>query len=109
MSTSRLETTRLLAKVFNIEDFLSPDSLSHDELNYYNSITRVLDRHVDKYVDWLGTAEAQEAFYQESVQRKAPACHREFSVPFPEPGSVFHQPLQGQLPPNGSFRKSGKP
>ena len=70
MSTSRLETTRLLAKVFNIEDFLSPDSLSHDELNYYNSITRVLDRHVDKYVDWLGTAEAQEAFYQESVQRK---------------------------------------
>ena len=51
MSTSRLETTRLLAKVFNIEDFLSPDSLSHDELNYYNSITRVLDRHVDKYVD----------------------------------------------------------
>ena len=70
MSTSRLETTRLLAKVFNIEDFLSPDSLSHDELNYYNSITRVLDRHVDKYVDWLGTSEAQEAFYQESVQRK---------------------------------------
>lgn len=70
MSTSRLETTRLLAKVFNIEDFLSPDSLSHDELNYYNSITRVLDRHVDKYVDWLGTPEAQEAFYQESVQRK---------------------------------------
>ncbi|MBO6274641.1 MAG: minor capsid protein [Methanobrevibacter sp.] len=70
MPDSRLETTRLLAKVFNIEDFLSPDSLSHDELNYYNNITRVLDSHIDKYVDWLGTPEAQEAFYQESVQRK---------------------------------------
>ena len=70
MPDSRLETTRLLAKVFNIEDFLSPDSLSHDELNYYHNITRVLDSHIDKYVDWLGTPEAQEAFYQESVQRK---------------------------------------
>ena len=62
--SERLETTRLLAKAFNINDFLDPTRLAHDELQYYNTLTRAFDKTVSKYIDWLETDEAREVFYQ---------------------------------------------
>ena len=63
-SNARIKTNLLLAKAFNLEDFLDPNKLTHEELNYYNELTRLVDKHIDIFVDWLGTSEAQELFYE---------------------------------------------
>lgn len=64
VSESRIQTNHCLMKAFNFEDFLDPTRLTHDELNYYNNLTRALDKTIDKYVEWLGTSEAKKAIYE---------------------------------------------
>ena len=63
-SEARVQTNRLLAKAFDLNDFLDPTRLAHDELQYYNDITRALDKTIDKYVEWLDTEEARELFHE---------------------------------------------
>ena len=58
VSYDRLENTCLA----NIEDLLSPDTLGDEELDYYNNLKCIIDLHIEKYLDWLDTDEAQEAF-----------------------------------------------
>ena len=63
-SEARVQTNRLLAKAFDLNDFLDPTRLAHDELQYYNDITRALDKTIDKYVEWLDSEEARELFHE---------------------------------------------
>ena len=64
VSESRIKTNHCLMKAFDLNDFLDPNKLTHDELQYYNNLTRALDKTIDKYVDWLGTSDAQKVFYE---------------------------------------------
>ena len=64
VSESRIKTNHCLMKAFDLNDFLNPNKLTHDELQYYNNLTRALDQTIDKYVDWLGTPDAQKVFYE---------------------------------------------
>lgn len=69
-SPTRIKTNHLLAKAFDLNDFLDPTRFSHDELQYYNDLTRAIDKTIDRYVDWLGTPEAQELFYENAKYSK---------------------------------------
>lgn len=64
VSPARIKTNRLLAKAFNLNDFLDPTRLAHDELQYYNELTRLFDKIISHHVDWLDSPEARKLFYE---------------------------------------------
>lgn len=64
-SPARIKTNHLLAKAFDLNDFLDPTRLAHDELQYYNDLTRLFDKTISKYIDWLDTPEARKLFYEQ--------------------------------------------
>lgn len=59
VSYDRLENTCLA----NIEELSSQDTLNDEELDYYNNLKCIIDIYIEKYLDWLGTDEGQEAFH----------------------------------------------
>lgn len=70
VSPARIQTNRLLAKAFNLNDFLDPTRLAHDELQYYNDLTRSFDKIINHYIDWLDSSEAKKLFYEEIQNRE---------------------------------------
>ena len=64
VSPARIKTNRLLAKAFNLNDFLDPTRLAHDELQYYNELTRLFDKIISHHIDWLDSPEARKVFYE---------------------------------------------
>ncbi|WP_458454172.1 phage minor head protein [Methanobrevibacter sp.] len=70
VSPARIKTNRLLAKAFNLNDFLDPTRLAHDELQYYNELTRLFDKIISHHVDWLDSPEARKVFYEKIQNRE---------------------------------------
>ncbi len=70
VSPTRIRTNRLLAKAFNLNDFLDPTRLAHDELQYYNDLTRAFDKIINHHIDWLDSPEARKLFYEEIQNRE---------------------------------------
>lgn len=70
VSPARIRTNNLLAKAFNLNDFLDPTRLAHDELQYYNDLTRLFDTIISHYIDWLDSPEARKLFYEEIQNRE---------------------------------------
>lgn len=70
VSPARIQTNRLLAKAFDLNDFLDPTRLAHDELQYYNDLTRLFDKIISQHIDWLDSSEAQKVFYEEITNRE---------------------------------------
>ena len=70
VSPARIKTNRLLAKAFNLNDFLDPTRLAHDELQYYNDLTRAFDKIINHYINWLDSSEAKKLFYEEIQNRE---------------------------------------
>ena len=70
VSPARIRTNRLLAKAFDLNDFLDPTRLAHDELQYYNDLTRAFDKIISHYIDWLDSPEAKKLFYEEIKNRE---------------------------------------
>lgn len=70
VSPARIQTNRLLAKAFDLNDFLDPTRLAHDELQYYNDLTRLFDKIISQHIDWLDSSEAQKVFYEEIQNRE---------------------------------------
>ena len=70
VSPARIKTNRLLAKAFDLNDFLDPTRLAHDELQYYNDLTRSFDKIISHYINWLDSSEAKKLFYEEIQNRE---------------------------------------
>lgn len=70
VSPARIKTNRLLAKAFDLNDFLDPTRLAHDELQYYNDLTRSFDKIISYYINWLDSSEAKKLFYEEIQNRE---------------------------------------
>lgn len=70
VSPARIKTNRLLAKAFDLNDFLDPTRLAHDELQYYNDLTRLFDKIISHHIDWLDSSEARKVFYEEIQNRE---------------------------------------
>lgn len=70
VSPARIRTNRLLAKAFNLNDFLDPTRLAHDELQYYNDLTRAFDKIISHHIDWLDSPEAKKLFYEDIQNRE---------------------------------------
>ena len=70
VSPARIKTNRLLAKAFDLNDFLDPTRLAHDELQYYNDLTRSFDKIINHYINWLDSSEAKKLFYEEIQNRE---------------------------------------
>lgn len=70
VSPARIRTNRLLAKAFNLNDFLDPTRLAHDELQYYNDLTRLFDKIISHHIDWLDSPEAKKVFYEDIQNRE---------------------------------------
>ena len=70
VSPARIRTNRLLAKAFNLNDFLDPTRLAHDELQYYNDLTRLFDKIIGHHIDWLDSPEAKKVFYEDIQNRE---------------------------------------
>lgn len=65
VSAERIKTNKCLMKAFNLEDFLDPSKLTHEELAYYNLLSRSFDKTINTYLEWLDTKEAQQLFYED--------------------------------------------
>ena len=70
VSPARIKTNNLLAKAFDLNDFLDPTRLAHDELQYYNDLTRAFDKIISHHIDWLDSPEAKKIFYEEIKNRE---------------------------------------
>ena len=70
VSPARIKTNRLLAKAFDLNNFLDPTRLAHDELQYYNDLTRLFDKIISHHINWLDSPEARKLFYEDIQNRE---------------------------------------
>ena len=70
VSPARIKTNRLLAKAFDLNNFLDPTRLAHDELQYYNDLTRLFDKIISHHINWLDSPEARKVFYEDIQNRE---------------------------------------